>query len=311
MTGSLQRDRARDGMGPWRSGTAGSGRALSDRPGSRLRRPSADEVLAEIRWRLGEGSPARLAYTRWAFESLPWMACPRILDVGCGRGGPTLELARLTPGVIVGLDTDLAALKLLERRAAEEQRIGRVRLVRASLAEMPFDDESFDIIWAEGSVWVVGLEEALHEWRRHLVPRGYLVVHEMVWLRPNPPPQIADHLQATNPGIRTIAEYLGAARRYGYDPVASRQLPADFWWQNYYRPLGRSIKGLRSCYEGDLDALRVLDRAQLEVEFYETHRSWYGSAFLIMQNAGPRTAPFLARAATERVRAEGRGGRHA
>jgi ubiquinone/menaquinone biosynthesis C-methylase UbiE len=35
---------------------------------------------------------------------LPVLDSPRILDVGCGPGGPTLELARLSHGQVVGLD---------------------------------------------------------------------------------------------------------------------------------------------------------------------------------------------------------------
>ena len=39
-----------------------------------------------------------LKYTRMAFQMLPKMNSPRILDIGCGTGVPTLELARLSDG---------------------------------------------------------------------------------------------------------------------------------------------------------------------------------------------------------------------
>jgi ubiquinone/menaquinone biosynthesis C-methylase UbiE len=35
-----------------------------------------------------------LKYTRRAFRMLPEMGGPRMLDIGCGSGVPTLELAR-------------------------------------------------------------------------------------------------------------------------------------------------------------------------------------------------------------------------
>jgi hypothetical protein len=53
------------------------------------------DILRELHSELSRGSPARLQFTRKAFEMLPALHNPRILDVGCGRGGPTLELARL------------------------------------------------------------------------------------------------------------------------------------------------------------------------------------------------------------------------
>ena len=39
-----------------------------------------------------------LKYTRKAFRMLSQMDKPRILDIGCGSGAPTLELSRLSQG---------------------------------------------------------------------------------------------------------------------------------------------------------------------------------------------------------------------
>jgi ubiquinone/menaquinone biosynthesis C-methylase UbiE len=45
-----------------------------------------------------------LSYTRKAFHMLPPLVEPRILDIGCGTGVATIELARLSGGIIVGVD---------------------------------------------------------------------------------------------------------------------------------------------------------------------------------------------------------------
>jgi len=137
------------------------------------------DVLRELHGKLGKGSPARLAFTRKAFGMLPQLDNPGILDVGCGRGGPTLELVKLSGGQVTGLDIDRAALDELARRATEEGLSDRVQVVCGSMADMRFAEASFDVIWSEGSVWVPGFERALEEWRRFIRPRGYLAVHEM------------------------------------------------------------------------------------------------------------------------------------
>ena len=49
-------------------------------------------------------------YTRKAFQVLPKINNPTILDIGCGSGIPTLELARLSHGEILGIDIDQPAL---------------------------------------------------------------------------------------------------------------------------------------------------------------------------------------------------------
>ena len=138
------------------------------------------DIQRELHRELGRGSPARLGFTRKAFQMLPDLDDPRILDVGCGQGGPTLELTRLSGGQVTGLDIDQSALDELTRRADEEGLSDRVQVVHGSMFDMDFADESFDVIWSEGSMHILGFERALGEWRRFIRPSGFLVVHEMI-----------------------------------------------------------------------------------------------------------------------------------
>ena len=115
-----------------------------------------------------------LKYTRKAFRMLPQMDKPRILDIGCSSGIPTLELARLSQGDVVGIDIDQPALDRLTSKIKEAGLSDRVQAVNCSIFDMDFADESFDIIWAEGSIYVVGFERGLREWRRFLKPGGFI-----------------------------------------------------------------------------------------------------------------------------------------
>ena len=60
-----------------------------------------------------------LKYTRKAFRMLPQMDRPRILDIGCGSGIPTLELARLSQGEVIGIDIDQPALDKFDIRTRQ------------------------------------------------------------------------------------------------------------------------------------------------------------------------------------------------
>jgi SAM-dependent methyltransferase len=241
------------------------------------------DIQRELHGELSRGSPARLGFTRKAFQMLPDLHTPRILDVGCGQGGPTLELARLSGGQVTGLDTDPWALHELARRAEEEGLSGRVQVVHGSMSDMDFAEESFDVIWSEGSMHILGFERALGEWRRFISPRGFLVVHETVWLQPDPPPELMNCQQLAYPGIRTVSEYVEQIPQHGYDLVGHFVLPEDFWWVDYFVPMVARIRELWKKYSGDQAAQRTLDREQRAADLYRKYRRWYGSAFLIMQ----------------------------
>ena len=58
-------------------------------------------------------------FTVKAFQMVPKMDNPRILDVGCGSGVPTLKLAELSNGHITALDIDQNAIDSLKRKIAE------------------------------------------------------------------------------------------------------------------------------------------------------------------------------------------------
>jgi SAM-dependent methyltransferase len=243
----------------------------------------APDIQRELHGELSRGSPARLGFTRRAFQMLPDLENPRILDVGCGQGGPTLELARLSGGQVTGLDIDQSALDELARRADEEGLSGRVQVVHGSMFDMDFADQSFDIVWAEGSMHIVGFERAPGEWRRFISPRGFLVMHEMTWLRPDPPSEIADCPELAYPGIRTVSEYAEQVPGQGYDLVGRFTLPEDFWLLDYFDPMMARLRGLRRKYADDQAAQKTLDREERAADLYRKHSEWYGSAFLVMQ----------------------------
>jgi SAM-dependent methyltransferase len=214
---------------------------------------------------------------------LPELDNPRILDVGCGQGGPTLELARLSGGQVTGMDIDQSALHELAGRAEEQGLSDRVQVVQGSMFDIEFADESFDIIWSEGSMHILGFERALGEWRRFIRPRGFLVVHEMAWLRPDPPSEIMGCWQLAYPGIRTASEYVEQIPGHGYDLVGHFVLPEDFWWVDYYVPMVARIGELRGKYAQDQAAQKTLDTEQRAADLYRKHAKWYGSLFLAMQ----------------------------
>jgi ubiquinone/menaquinone biosynthesis C-methylase UbiE len=155
--------------------------------------------------------------------------------------------------------------------------------------DMDFPDESFDIIWAEGSTFITGFERALKEWRRFLKPKGFLVVHEMTWSRPDLPQEVYNYWKGlAASGIRTVGEYLEQIPACGYDTVGYFTLPEDAWWVEYYGPLESQMQKLRLKYINDSTALEALNKEQQEIDLSKKYHQWYGSAFFVMQSRTAR-----------------------
>ena len=242
------------------------------------------DIFFQIHENLPREGPGRSKYTRKAFRTLPKLNKPRILDVGCGSGVPTIELARLSQGEVIGIDINQHHLDRFSQRIKEANLSYRVRAVNRSMSAMDFPDGSFDIIWAEGSIFIIGFETGLKEWQRFLKPGGFLVVHEMVWLRPDPPQEMYNYWKNTYPGITTVDQNLKVIQDCGYEILGHFTLPADTWWTEYYEPLECRIQELRPKYTNNPEALLVLDREQQEIDMFKKYCSkWYRSAFFIMK----------------------------
>lgn len=241
------------------------------------------DIFFEIHKDLPREGPGRDDYTRMAFRMLPQLDRSRILDIGCGPGGPTMELARLSKGYVIGLDTHQPYLDKLKKKIEKAGLSDRMEAIHGSMFEMDFPHENFDIIWAEGAIWITGFERGLREWRRLIKPNGFLVVHEMTWLQLDPPKEILDYWRKTYPGIKTIPETLEVIPRCGYRVIGHFPLPEDAWWEEYYCPLEKRIRKLRKKYKGDTKALSVIENEQQEIDLYRKYSKWYGSVFFIMQ----------------------------
>ena len=70
----------------------------------------------------------------------------RVLDVATGTAGVALQLARRTPGRVVGLDLTEAMLRRGRERVARDRNGSRVQLVAGRAERLPFPDEAFDAL---------------------------------------------------------------------------------------------------------------------------------------------------------------------
>lgn len=93
------------------------------------------------------------------------------LDVGCGEGMLTRELAQCIP-TVVGIDTDRPSIDQARRQAGELP----VEYLLGDFLEYPFEEESFDLIASVATMHHMDATAALTRMRALLRPGGVLAL---------------------------------------------------------------------------------------------------------------------------------------
>lgn len=89
------------------------------------------------------------AMTDWALQQLPIAKDATILDIGCGGGRTIQKLAALAPeGKVFGLDYSATSVEVSRDTNAQEIEAGGVQIEQGSVAALPFQDRTFDIVTA-------------------------------------------------------------------------------------------------------------------------------------------------------------------
>jgi len=101
----------------------------------------------------------------------------RYLDVGCGAG-MAAQIAAARGAQVSGLDAAEALLEIARRRAPQDD------FRQGALEELPFDDDSFDVVTGFNAFQYAGNPAvALAEARRVTRPGGTVVI--MTWSNPD------------------------------------------------------------------------------------------------------------------------------
>ena len=241
------------------------------------------DIFFDIHKDLPRQGCGRDKYTEKAFKMIPFIKNPKILDIGCGPGLQTIHLSKVSSGKIIGIDNHQPYLDQLDKLVKKEKLTKKISTINKSMFNMDFPNNYFDIIWAEGSIFIIGFEKGLKEWKQFIKPKGFLAVHEMTWLKHNPPKKIRDYWDEVYPDINTIEYNLDIIKKCGYNIIGFFPLPEDAWWDFYYDPLEKRLEKMRIKYKNNENAQQMIKLEQEEIDLYRKNYSWYGSVFFIMQ----------------------------
>lgn len=248
---------------------------------------SLPPIFYELYGGLPQQGPGSDASTERALALLPKLPeKPHILDLGCGSGRQSLCVARHTGGELVAVDNYQPFLDRLSQSAAEQGLAARISTRCESMDALTLPESSFDLIWSEGAIYVMGFERGLREICRYLVPDGLVAVTEAVWLRDNPPAEVREFWESEYPAIGTRKANESMIAAAGYQLLDSFVLPKSDWWDNYYRPLERRANEMRREHAGNEEALAVIAFADREIDIFRRYSDYYGYVFFLMRKQG-------------------------
>jgi ubiquinone/menaquinone biosynthesis C-methylase UbiE len=170
--------------------------------------------------------------TDWGLKHVQIEEGFTILDVGCGGGRTIEKLAALaTKGVVYGVDYAKGSVAASRARNAALIQAGRVEIRQASVSQLPFPENQFDLVTAvETQYYWADLVKDMREILRVLKPGGTLLVIAESYKngaynalqRP-----VMKLLRSSNLGVDDHRELFSTA---GYTDVQTFEEPAKGWF---------------------------------------------------------------------------------
>lgn len=244
--------------------------------------PSFIDLLLEAHIDLKRQGPGSLETMKQAVSFLDTTkSFEKIADLGCGTGGQTLALAEILPGEVVGLDMFPDFIERFENEAKIRGLSNRLSGVVGNMEELPFEKNSFDLIWSEGAIDNIGFENGLRHWKDFLRKDGYVAVTCPSWLTSEHPSEVESFWTEAGSGLDTVQNNIEIMQSLGYQFVSAFALPEECWIDNYFSPRALAIENLMKKYPQSETMKEYAEVNKKEVDLFLKYKKHYGYVFYI------------------------------
>jgi ubiquinone/menaquinone biosynthesis C-methylase UbiE len=205
----------------------------------------------------------------------------KIADIGCGSGAQTIVLAQNTNGQITAVDLFPEFLEKLDNEVKILGLDNRIKTLKSSMDDLPFDSEEFDIIWSEGAIYNIGFEKGIQEWRKFLKTGGYIAVSEISWITNSRPKEVDEYWIDAYKEIDTVYNKIAIIENCGYQLVGHFILPQYCWIDNYYEPIQKRFNSFLDKHNNSEMAKEIVELEKKEIKLYKKFKDYYSYGFYI------------------------------
>ncbi|MYF70629.1 MAG: class I SAM-dependent methyltransferase [Proteobacteria bacterium] len=243
-----------------------------------------DDVIYEIFEPLPQGAPGNEASTLRALHAVPVRDTVRqVLDLGVGHGRTTLTLAKaLRDAQVTAVDIHAPFVEQIAGHAREAGVADRVHALCGDMENLDISRKSLDLVWAEGSIYVMGIERALARWRPWLSSGGCVAFSDFVWWTDDRSDEASEFWASEYPDMATEVAIRSTAEAVGYQLVNCFRMPKEAH-DAYYLPLEARVAEFAEC--DDADVQKVLATIRTEIDVVQRFSDEAGYSFFVLQRA--------------------------
>lgn len=200
------------------------------------------------------------------------------LDIGCGTGRQTIDLANIGLKEITAIDNSALFTEILNKKGVEA-----ITAETISMFDLPFDKDRFDLIWSEGAIYFLGFKKGLETLNKYLKKNGVIALSEVTYLEKDIPQPCREFWDKEYPEIGTVSQKIAAAEDCGYSYLASFKIPDDDWIENYYKPFFKVMDEHKRKYPDSQGVIDIEREMRSEYEFFMKYKRYYGYVFYIFK----------------------------
>jgi SAM-dependent methyltransferase len=221
-----------------------------------------DEFVEAMELIWGEGflSPGGVNEVARALDGLD-ITGKSVLDIGCGIGGVDVALVRNHgAGSVLGIDIEQPVIDRAVARTEREGLSGQITYQKVAPGPLPFEDESFDVVFSKDAMIHIPDKAALFgDVYRVLRPGGCFSGSD--WMRGNQEPATPElmlwlELVGLTFDFESQSQYLAALETAGFENVAlvdRRDWAREVLRDDYEQLAGAKHEALRAAAGDEAD----------------------------------------------------------